>query len=83
MKRQTYPNVSVSLYDGEFHLAYDCVGEGNCKFALCSFMPPSGEDECFFREYGSCRCSAAQHEALKATQTRIKTVLKAICEEEA
>jgi hypothetical protein len=69
-------NINVSLYDGEFQVGFDCVGVELCQFALCEMMPPDGNEECFFREYGSCRFPAAQLVALEALHNRIKREMK-------
>lgn len=69
-------NVSASFYDGDFQIAFDCVGVDKCRFALCSEMPPDGSEECFFREYGSCKCPPAQYVALEALRNRITKELK-------
>jgi len=69
-------NINVSLYDGEFCVAFDCVGVMVCRFALCSVMPPDGNEECTYREYGSCRGPIAQQTALNDFLNKIKKELK-------
>lgn len=69
-------NINANLYDGDFQLGYDCVGVVTCRFGLCYVMPPSGDEECIFREYGSCTCQPAQQEALEALRKRIDAELK-------
>ena len=69
-------NVNVTLYDGEFQVGFDCVGVEICRYALCSEMPPDGNEECFFREYGSCKSPVAQQTALETLNNRIKKELK-------
>jgi hypothetical protein len=63
-------NINATLYDGEWQVNYDCVGVGTCRYALCSIMPPSGDEECAYREYGACRCLPAQYAALGAFKNR-------------
>ena len=81
MKRKNTPNVSASLYDGDFQLVYECVGELNCKFVLCSLMPPQSDAECFFREYGACRCPEAQHASIERLRAMITGEMKQRSEE--
>lgn len=69
-------NINATLYDGDFQLGFDCVGVEVCRFALCSFMPPTADEECFFLEHGSCKHPQAQHAALDAFCSRIKRELK-------
>jgi hypothetical protein len=69
-------NVYASLYDGEFQVGYDCAGVDTCRFALCSTMPPDGNEECFFRRDGSCTSPIAQQAALESLRSRIKGELK-------
>lgn len=75
-----YPNISVNLYEGEFMLGYECIGETLCQFALCEIMPPTGDDECAFRDHGDCRGAGAQQKALDVLQAKIKKHLKEIGE---
>lgn len=76
--RQKHPNISVNLYEGEFMVAFECIGETSCRFALCEIMPPTGDDDCAFRENGDCRNQAGQQKALESLQTKIKKQLKEI-----
>lgn len=75
-------NVNASLYDGDFQVGFDCVGVEVCRFALCSEMPPTGDEECFFREYGSCRFEAAQYAALETLRNRITREMKKLSGEQ-
>lgn len=82
MKKATKSaNVNASLYDGEFQIGFDCVGVMVCKFAMCSEMPIDGKEECFFREYGSCRRPAAQQTTLEMLINRLKRELKQLEED--
>ncbi|MDA8428168.1 MAG: hypothetical protein M0T70_02830 [Geobacteraceae bacterium] len=74
-------NVSISLYDGEFQIGFDCVGVMVCQFAMCSEMPIDGKEECFFKEYGSCRRPAAQQTTLERLINRLKRELKQLEED--
>jgi hypothetical protein len=74
-------NIFASLYDGQFDVGFDCVGVETCRFALCSEMPPDGSEECFYRDHGSCRLSAAQYAALELLLKRIKGKMKELDEE--
>jgi hypothetical protein len=76
MKRTATANINANLYDGDFQLGYDCVGVTSCRFATCYLMPPDGSEDCFFKEYGSCRSLPAQQAALVALGNRIKIALK-------
>jgi hypothetical protein len=69
-------NINANLYDGEFQLGFDCVGVENCRFALCPLMPPTGDEDCTYREHGSCRDTSAQQAALEALKKRIVKELK-------
>jgi len=82
MGRKKTANISGSLYDGDFSLNYDCVGEVSCEFALCSVMPPDDDSNCFFMECGSCRHPAAQKAAIKALRSRMARALKQLDEAE-
>lgn len=77
-----YPNVTAALYDDEYQLNFDCVGVETCRFALCSIMPPTGDEECVSREYGACRCIPAQTAALEALRKKIGQTLKDLKEQE-
>ena len=76
--KQKFPNVSGTLWDGEFHVSFDCVGEETCRYKMCYEMPWNGEDECNYRDHGSCFCPVAHQVALAALQARIKKELKKI-----
>ena len=80
MKRNKTPHINATIYDGDFQLIFECVGETSCRFALCSLMPPDGSDNCCFLEYGSCRCPAAQMAAIESLMTRMKKELKQLAE---
>jgi hypothetical protein len=69
-------NINATLYDGEFQVGYDCVGVEICRFALCEIMPPTGDNECAFRAYGSCKNPPAQQTALEALRNKITRELK-------
>lgn len=74
-------NIDANIYDGVFQLLFDCVGVTTCYYALCSFMPPDGSEECCFREHGSCRNPPAQDAAIKKLRDRLTKELKDRSEE--
>jgi hypothetical protein len=74
-------NVYATIYEGSFDVNFDCVGVMVCRFALCHCMPPTEDDECTFRECGSCRSKVAQQAALEALRKRITKELKQIEED--
>lgn len=82
MKRNKKPNISCMIYDGDFSLHYDCVGEVSCEFALCEIMPPSKESTCCFRECGSCRSAAAQRVAIEGMRRKLNGAFKQLEEDE-
>jgi hypothetical protein len=65
-------NLCVTIYEGDFDISFDCVGVEMCRFALCPVMPPTGEEECTFREHGTCRSASAKVAALELLSSRIK-----------
>lgn len=75
-------NINANLYDGELQIGFDCVGVESCRFALCPTMPPTGDEECTYREYGSCRRTSAQQAALNDMLNRIKKELKQFKEQD-
>lgn len=74
-------NVVATLYEGSFDITFDCVGTMVCKFAMCSMLPIDGTEECFFREYGSCRRPAAQQTTLEMLINRLNKELKQLKED--
>lgn len=76
-----YPNLSANLYDGNFDTSFECIGVERCQFALCPEMPPTGDDECCYVEYGVCRRVSAQLEALRILRIRVTTMMKGLEEE--
>lgn len=74
-------NVVATLYEGAFEITYDCVGTMVCKLAMCSEMPLNGTEECFFRDHGSCRRSAAQQATLEILVNKLKIELKQLQED--
>lgn len=74
------PGIDASLHEGELSIYFNCVGAETCRFALCSSMPPDGEEECFFRDHGSCRRTVAQMESLEAFRNKIMKELKELKE---
>lgn len=70
-------NISVTLYDGAFDVAFDCCGPTKCKFALCEFMPPENDDaNCMHKIYGSCHSSDAQIAAMESVKRRLSGLIK-------
>lgn len=69
-------NINSSLYDGDFQVGFDCVGVQQCRYALCSIMPPDGSEDCCFQNYGSCSQVAAQNAALKKLRDRLTKELR-------
>lgn len=70
-------NINASLYNKEFQVYFECAGEVNCQFALCEIMPPDGQDECSYRQYGgACKCVEAQVAALRALKEKLSRQLK-------
>lgn len=69
-------NINAGIYEGELHLDFACVGLDMCKFALCPVMPPTGDDECCYRDHGNCQSPVAKQVALETLVTRLKRELK-------
>jgi len=75
------PNISAALYDGAFECFCECSGVTACRFALCSEMPPTGDDDCTYKtEHGACRALDATEAALKALRKKISGELKRLSE---
>lgn len=74
-------NVCVTIHKGKFDINFDCVGVEVCRFALCSFMPPDGTEECGYCEHGSCRLLRAKYTALEHLKNRLTRELKQLKEE--
>ena len=74
-------NVCVNIYEGEFQLNFDCVGEQLCRYTLCHVMPPDDSEECTFREHGSCLCKAAKYAAIEHLMKKLSKELKQMAEE--
>lgn len=74
-------NVCANIYEGEFQINFDCVGVTVCRFAMCSMMPPDGDEECTYRDYGSCILPHAKHAAIESLRNRLSKELKRIEED--
>ena len=74
-------NAVATLYEGAFDITFDCVGVEVCRFGLCSEMPPTGREECTFREHGSWRRTAAQIAAVESLRVRLAKELKRLEED--
>lgn len=74
-------NVCATVYEGSFDISFDCVGVMMCRFALCSFMPPDGSEECCRREHGTCLCPNAKHAALESLRNRLTKEMKKLEED--
>lgn len=82
MKRNKKPHISAIIYESDFSLTYECVGEVSCKFALCEIMPPDEESICCFCDHGGCRSLEAQKSALKLLQGKVERAMKQLEEDE-
>jgi len=68
-------NVAASLYDGNIDINFDCSGVMSCRFALCSEMPPSGNETCVYDSY-TCWHTDARIAALKNLKDRLVKKIK-------
>lgn len=82
MKRNKKPHISAIIYESDFSLTYECVGELSCKFALCEVMPPNEESVCCFYDHGGCRSYEAQKSSLEFLRGKISGALKQLKEDE-
>lgn len=75
-------NCNVYDYDGDFQVLFECVGVESCRHALCSTMPPDGQDQCFYFETGNC-CNnlEAKIAALRSIKNKITNRLKKFTDE--
>lgn len=71
-------NIYAALYGGELTLGFDCVGVTICRFALCSIMPPSGNEECTYHEYGSCLSPGAKYASLETLRNMLTKKMRDI-----
>lgn len=74
-------NIWVTIHEGAFDIAFDCVGVELCREALCHIMPPDGSEECTFREYGVCSRPLARAAALESLIRRLNKELKELKEQ--
>ena len=71
-------NACATIYEGKFDINFDCVGVNLCKFALCIIMPPTGDDECHYLDYGSCISPHAKLAAVDLLKNRLLRAKKDI-----
>ena len=69
-------NISVTLYDGDFDVSYDCSGAIKCKYALWQEMPIDDDEHCGFRQYGACRNQFAQIDSMESARRRLAARIK-------
>lgn len=69
-------NVNATLYDGDFTVCYDCVGEERCKLAIYYVEPPTDDDECTKRRSCNCVHPWMVKSALEALRDRLNQELK-------
>ena len=74
-------NICANIYEGKFIVSFDCVGVLECEFALCPTMPPDGNDECVFREQGTCLSPCAKCAAVERIRKKLASELKQIEED--
>ena len=79
--KQSHTNINACIYDNTSSIDYDCIGVAVCKFALCSIMPPTGDEQCTYNNY-KCDCASAQLAALKELQKTINKAIKELEENE-
>jgi len=75
-KKATACNVSANLYDNDFVVYFDCVGEHMCKMATFYVDPPDPTDECEKKVGGQCTDPLACRNALSSLRDRITEELK-------
>ena len=64
-KKAKYPNISANLYDGDFAVYADCIGEDVCRFKRTYTIP--GRRECRVRLPAEWRLHLRGHRSLKAS----------------
>lgn len=75
-------NINAFIGHGELDLTYECGGVMQCKYALCTEMPPTGEEDCFDYHYGACDNQLVREVGLKALRDRLTRELRRIAEGE-
>ena len=77
-KRHTEkPNVTASVYEGEFQLIVECPPSGRCKRARFFTDPPEDGDTCTYTNgCQGCACPATQADAAEALRNRLNKKLK-------
>ena len=78
----SWANISVTLYDGEFDVSFDCSGASKCEFALCEFMPPETDDGCVHKKYGTCHNQESRIAAMRSVRNRLKRAMGRAGDEE-
>lgn len=69
-------NVSAMVYDGEFSVSYDCVGENQCSLAIFFCDPHNDDDECTKKRGLQCAHPRAVRSALEILRDKISDELK-------
>lgn len=67
-----YPNIHVSLYDGERDISFDCP-DGLCKFYLGFSNPPEPDSVCSWNKQYTCVLPEARMAAMNAVARFCKT----------
>ena len=80
-KKKFNPNISITIYEGQFDINFDCPGAVRCAHALCYEMPPEDDSKCVRYDHGMCECTFAKIVAMESVQRRIAKQLKLYKEE--
>lgn len=70
-KKEGVPNISVTLYKGEFELYLECCGEDRCQFATFHANPPEPDDECSRRQGCNCGYWRGRLAAMKGMSAKL------------
>lgn len=76
------PNVTASMYDGEFQLIVECPPSGRCRLTRFYMDPPEDDSECIYARPGQgCACPASHAAAIKELRKKLDADLQRITEE--
>ncbi len=71
------PNVTASIYQGEFQLIVECPPSGRCRRARFFAEPPEDGDTCTYANgCQGCACPAAQADAVVLLRYHLGKALK-------
>ena len=70
-KKAKHPNISANLYDGDFAVYADCIGEDVCRFKRTYTIPAEENAECVCLRNGVCTNNIRVATAAKALAQKL------------